>query len=105
MKEADRTQRVMHLQESATQTICVSRRPRGNGTRREFLKLGAAAVALTGVGIGCARRETSTARVPEIRLPFEGDLPSLGGAREWLNSAPRSGPDLRGSVVLVNFWT
>ncbi|HEY2601129.1 MAG TPA: redoxin domain-containing protein [Thermoleophilaceae bacterium] len=32
-------------------------------------------------------------------------LPSLGGATEWLNSEPLDPAGLRGSVVLVNFWT
>jgi thiol-disulfide isomerase/thioredoxin len=32
-------------------------------------------------------------------------LPSLGGATEWLNSEPLSPAELRGHVVLVNFWT
>ena len=32
-------------------------------------------------------------------------MPSLGGATEWLNSEPLGPTDLRGSVVLVNFWT
>ena len=32
-------------------------------------------------------------------------MPSLGGAAEWLNSAPLDPAGLRGRVVLVNFWT
>jgi thiol-disulfide isomerase/thioredoxin len=32
-------------------------------------------------------------------------MPSLGGATAWLNSAPLATPDLRGNVVLVDFWT
>ena len=32
-------------------------------------------------------------------------LPSLSGATEWLNSEPLGPAGLRGSVVLVNFWT
>ena len=31
--------------------------------------------------------------------------PSLGGATEWLNSEPLDPAELRGNVVLVNFWT
>jgi len=38
-------------------------------------------------------------------LPDEGIAPSLGGATQWLNSKPLSGQDLRGKVVLVDFWT
>jgi thiol-disulfide isomerase/thioredoxin len=32
-------------------------------------------------------------------------MPSLGGATEWLNSAPLGSAELRGHVVLVDFWT
>ena len=35
----------------------------------------------------------------------EGQMPDLGGAAGWLNSAPLSSTSLRGKVVLVNFWT
>jgi thiol-disulfide isomerase/thioredoxin len=40
-----------------------------------------------------------------IHLPIEGELPSLGGATAWLNSSPLSASDLRGKVVLIDFWT
>ena len=33
------------------------------------------------------------------------NMPSLGGATGWLNSEPRATAELRGHVVLVNFWT
>jgi len=35
----------------------------------------------------------------------EGNLPSLEGATAWLNSRPLSETDLRGKVVLIDFWT
>ena len=38
-------------------------------------------------------------------MPFEGEFPSLGGATAWLNSPPLSATDLRGKVVLIDFWT
>jgi thiol-disulfide isomerase/thioredoxin len=40
-----------------------------------------------------------------IQLPIEGELPSLGGATAWLNSPPLTAADLRGKVVLIDFWT
>jgi thiol-disulfide isomerase/thioredoxin len=40
-----------------------------------------------------------------VRLPVEGELRSLAGATGWLNSPPLTVADLRGKVVLVNFWT
>ncbi|HVC15934.1 MAG TPA: cytochrome c biogenesis protein CcdA, partial [Rhodanobacter sp.] len=38
-------------------------------------------------------------------LPVEGEMPSLAGATQWLNSPPLSTKSLRGKVVLVDFWT
>ncbi|MBB4188647.1 cytochrome c biogenesis protein CcdA/thiol-disulfide isomerase/thioredoxin [Sinorhizobium terangae] len=38
-------------------------------------------------------------------LPVEGILPPLDGAVEWLNSKPLTAEELRGKVVLVDFWT
>jgi thiol-disulfide isomerase/thioredoxin len=38
-------------------------------------------------------------------LPVEGLMPSLSGAVAWLNSPPLSTDQLRGKVVLVDFWT
>ena len=32
-------------------------------------------------------------------------IPSLGGAVDWLNSKPLTVAELRGKVVLVEFWT
>jgi thiol-disulfide isomerase/thioredoxin len=40
-----------------------------------------------------------------VQLNMEGDIPSLDGAIAWLNSPPLSKADLRGKVVLVDFWT
>jgi thiol-disulfide isomerase/thioredoxin len=40
-----------------------------------------------------------------IRLPVEGELPSLRKATAWLNSEPLTATRLRGKVVLVEFWT
>lgn len=39
------------------------------------------------------------------QLPIEGTLPSLAGAIEWLNTQPLTMTQLRGKVVLVEFWT
>jgi cytochrome c biogenesis protein CcdA/thiol-disulfide isomerase/thioredoxin len=38
-------------------------------------------------------------------LPVEGSLPSLAGGVEWLNSPPLTPDELKGKVVLVDFWT
>jgi len=59
------------------------------------------AVALVGV-IGFRR----SAMTPSpSRLPIEGELPSFGGANDWINSPPLTPAALRGKVVVVDFWT
>jgi thiol-disulfide isomerase/thioredoxin len=40
-----------------------------------------------------------------VRLPIEGELPSLGSATGWLNSPPLTADGLRGKVVLIDVWT
>lgn len=45
---------------------------------------------------------------PEVAaelLSNEGQMPSLSGANEWLNSPKLTTEELRGKVVLVSFWT
>jgi methionine-S-sulfoxide reductase len=36
---------------------------------------------------------------------IEGDMPELSGATAWLNSGPLTRADLRGKVVVLDFWT
>jgi cytochrome c biogenesis protein CcdA/thiol-disulfide isomerase/thioredoxin len=38
-------------------------------------------------------------------LRVEGQLPALSGAVEWINSPPLTVEQLRGKVVLIDFWT
>src|SRR5271170_4847383 len=45
------------------------------------------------------------AAAPAADLPVEGQLPSLSGAFAWLNSPPLTPQDLKGKVVVVDFWT
>jgi len=40
-----------------------------------------------------------------VQLVTEGDMPTLDGAITWLNSPPLSTADLRGKVVVIDFWT
>jgi cytochrome c biogenesis protein CcdA/thiol-disulfide isomerase/thioredoxin len=41
----------------------------------------------------------------KLTLPVEPTTPDLKGAVQWLNSPPLSMAQLKGKVVLVNFWT
>jgi thiol-disulfide isomerase/thioredoxin len=40
-----------------------------------------------------------------VQPPLGGGLAFLGSATEWLNSPPLTAAELRGKVVLVQFWT
>src|SRR5919198_2449179 len=42
---------------------------------------------------------------PAALLPVEGRMPSLDRATEWVNSPPLTAADLRGHVLLIDFWT
>ena len=50
-------------------------------------------------------RASQTAADNQPPLPVEGQLPSLNGAVQWLNSPPLTAQSLRGKVVLIDFWT
>jgi thiol-disulfide isomerase/thioredoxin len=70
--------------------------------RRRFLANAMMTIGAAQFGIaGCVNAESSSA----IRLASEGEFPALSGATGWLNSQPLTTRSLRGSVVLVNFWT
>jgi thiol-disulfide isomerase/thioredoxin len=47
----------------------------------------------------------ATTHPAAVKLPVEGRMPSLDSATGWLNSRPLTAADLRGHVVLINFWT
>jgi cytochrome c biogenesis protein CcdA/thiol-disulfide isomerase/thioredoxin len=51
-----------------------------------------------------AMMKAAPAVAPEA-LPVEGSLPPLSGVVEWLNSPPLTADELKGKVVLVDFWT
>ncbi len=51
------------------------------------------------------QQATATTAVAGSDLPSEGMFPSLDGATAWLNSPPLTPAQLRGKVVVVDFWT
>jgi thiol-disulfide isomerase/thioredoxin len=70
----------------------------------------AAATALAtavaaGAAFGGVARIATTATYAAANPPAAAAELSLLGARQWLNTAPLQAADLRGKVVLVNFWT
>jgi len=52
-----------------------------------------------------ASSSASGAVLAKVALDNEGKMPSLNGAISWLNSSPLTTEQLRGKVVLVDFWT
>ncbi|SFI75907.1 Thiol-disulfide isomerase or thioredoxin [Paraburkholderia megapolitana] len=73
------------------------------------IALGANTVALarvpTIVDSGHEKKPVDPLPRSAAALPVEGVLPTLGGAVAWLNSPPLTAQNLRGKVVLVDFWT
>src|SRR4051794_3875947 len=82
-----------------------------NPHRRQFIGGLAAIPAAQLVGIwpikaSAGKEATAEPSVPQASKPYdERTLSSLAGATEWLNSSPLRVADLRGKVVLVQFWT
>lgn len=72
-----------------------------NGVESKLLGLLAANDKAT-----AARDATRPARAETpLSLPVEGGLPPLDGAVAWINGPALAANDLRGKVVIVNFWT
>ena len=69
------------------------------------------AVAACAIGFLIGPSEAQDKNVKQQKIPaagmfpIQGELPSLSGAIEWLNSPPLTAAGLRGKVVLVEFWT
>jgi thiol-disulfide isomerase/thioredoxin len=70
--------------------------------KKALLRIAALATILAMVAIPSARPMPAAA---EDKQMVNATLPSLNGAVEWLNSKPLTGAELRGKIVLVEFWT
>ncbi|GAW39796.1 Thiol-disulfide oxidoreductase YkuV [Brevundimonas sp. SH203] len=57
---------------------------------------------LSGIGRGVP---TNAAPTDLADLPIEGVMPPLTGATTWINTPPLTTEQLRGKVVVVDFWT
>jgi cytochrome c biogenesis protein CcdA/thiol-disulfide isomerase/thioredoxin len=55
-------------------------------------------VNASGAGVGAVHGAT-------VALGNEGAMPSLDGAVSWLNSPPLTNTELRGKLVVIDFWT
>jgi thiol-disulfide isomerase/thioredoxin len=63
--------------------------------------MGHIAVTSTADDTGVTERSVTVT----TKLPVEGELRSFAGATAWLNSPAQSVIELRGKVVVVDFWT
>jgi cytochrome c biogenesis protein CcdA/thiol-disulfide isomerase/thioredoxin len=70
-------------------------------------RLGGNSAGTTGAAVSnhMAPAVSGAQQAYKSNLPVEGTFPPLDGAVEWLNSAPLTVEQLRGKVVLVDFWT
>jgi thiol-disulfide isomerase/thioredoxin len=62
------------------------------------------AMVAPSVGVGQEINNQQQAKPRPSHLPVEGDLPAAS-ATAWLNSHPLTAADLRGKVILIDFWT
>lgn len=65
-----------------------------------------ALLGLTGISFGgLARDKTEMPTSATSFLPYAYQAPDIAGVTQWFNSKPLKTMDLRGKVVLVDFWT
>jgi cytochrome c biogenesis protein CcdA/thiol-disulfide isomerase/thioredoxin len=55
--------------------------------------------------VAYAHESEAAAPTAQVQLDNEGPFPSLDGAVAWLNSPPLTRDELKGKVVVVDFWT
>ncbi len=60
---------------------------------------------LAAIGIAVVYNLATNAIAESPKVGDQGVAPEFVGINNWLNSAPLSMQDLRGKVVLVDFWT
>ncbi|WP_229426997.1 thioredoxin family protein [Massilia atriviolacea] len=62
-------------------------------------------IAILGVAAWSMPSGGNAASAHGSSLPVQGAMPGFDGATTWFNSAPLTPAQLRGKVVLVDFWT
>ena len=58
-----------------------------------------------GLGGQAGESNTRTNAMGDLILPVEGQLPALDGLGPWFNSKPLTREQLKGKVVVIDFWT
>jgi len=97
------------IEQALVDRVRTSAHPGANGSARAAA--GSEAVAATSNASASASGDASGASAMKVSasttpaLPIEGPAPALDGAVQWLNSPPLTNAQLRGKVVLVDFWT
>ena len=76
-----------------------------NQRRRQLLRNAAAGIAVFAFGGSLFPAVVQQLTSPADGSPADGELASLSRATAWLNTEPLTAADLRGKVVLVDFWT
>jgi thiol-disulfide isomerase/thioredoxin len=74
-------------------------------TRRFWLAAMLAGLSMTPVRIMAEVRGVARSESSALHLPVVSEFPSLAGASGWLNLQPMTTTELRGKVVLIDFWT
>ncbi|MEO8062775.1 MAG: thioredoxin family protein [Pseudomonadota bacterium] len=70
--------------------------------------LAVAVLVTAGFAPGCGAPDKPAIVTPPVappNAPADGDMPEFASGSTWLNSMPLTRADLRGKVVVVDFWT
>ncbi|MDI1262880.1 MAG: thioredoxin family protein [bacterium] len=74
-------------------------------TSRALAAAAVLALSLAGAATAFSGDTTRPAEAPIVVAAVQGTAPEFVGLGNWFNSAPLKLADLRGKVVLVDFWT
>src|SRR6266851_6041373 len=89
-------------------SACDQSRPKETSMTIRSLAASASVIALCLVGAALSGISGEAARgqsAPSAVAAAQGTAPNFAGISNWFNSAPLNMTDLRGKVVLVDFWT
>ena len=70
-----------------------------------LILIGAISLVIAGAVVWYMSYTNYSQGLAATALAFEGRMPSLDRSSEWLNSPRLTDADLRGKVVLIEFWT
>ncbi len=80
--------------------------PQKDGAMKTLLLIGTLTLAVGSLVVLAERNVmTEPMALAAGRLPTEGETLPIDGATAWLNAEPLTAAELRGKVVLLEFWT